>query len=271
MLKADYFMYKLILALCRQLRLGAFIAWTLTWSISFLALVPPALASPPEIKGPNGLILQQTNKMVGECDVSMSNLGMRITVRKTRLIFLFLPPYNEAVCFSRTSGKILRCPMKSFRNAFSTSMTIFAAFTLEDARLKRVGRVKQGVFDLVKFETTTEFERMQMERLKNQELSGNSPHHLVLLAADKLPYDPRMAALLERVYGLPKTGLIPISVRYKTVQGEDSVYLTTSNSKPIKIDAAAMQIPAGLKPAKDLQEILETKSSPEAMDLMMLK
>lgn len=209
--------------------------------------------------------------MVGDCDLLFSNLGLRLFVKKTKLTFLLLPPYSEVICFSRDSGKIFRCPIKSFRNSFSTSMTILAAFTLEDARLKAVGRAKQGKLDLVKYETTTDFEAQQLVRLKNRELGGSSPHHLVLLAADKLPYDKRMAVLIERIYCLPKTGLIPISVRYKSVEGEEIIFLTTGACTPCKIDAALMQIPAGLKPARILEETLETKSSPEAIDLMMLK
>ncbi len=265
-----YFMYIPILRGERQSCPGAVPIAFLSLLIAYVCPLA-ATAAPKTQTGISALNLRQTNKMAGDCDVLISNLGLRLTTKKTNLTFLFLPPYNEAICFARDSGKIFRCPIKSFRNTFSTSMTLLAAFTLEDARLKAAGRVKQGALDLVKFETTSEFEAMQLMRLKNRELGSLSPHHLVLLAADKLPYDKRISVLLERIYGLPKTGLIPISVRYRSVGGEDTAYLTTGVCRPCKIDAKTMQIPTGLKAARDLSETLETKSSPEAIDLMMLK
>lgn len=243
----------------------------LRWILSVFLLVAtatPAIAQPA--KRIDVLALRQTCRMLGPCDVYLSSVGIKMFVKKQELVCLLLPPYKEVVCYSRPSGKIYRTPFVKFRNAFSTSMTLFS-FTLEDVKLEEVGSTTKLGLPLHKFVSTKAFGKAQMAKFLKHEASGGSPIDLTFLASDKLGYDKNQGLMMERLYALPKVGLFPINVDYKSCEDGHVSYLITAKVEKTTLPLSDFSIPTNLKVAKEMQETLESGSSDEAMQLMMGK
>ena len=245
----------------------------------FLAITLPRAIALPSIVSPakkevaqqiEALSLRQSCRMFGDCDVVLSAAGIKMTVKKSGLVCLLLPPYKEVICYSKSSGKIYRTPFNKFRNCFSTSMTLFS-FTLEDVKLKPAGNAEKFGMVLHKFESTDAFVKEQQARYKKHETSGGSPFKLFYLGSNQLKYDSNQGLMMERLYALPRVGMFPISVDYKSAEGTHVSYLITAKVLKTTVPVSEFAIPANLKTAKEMQETLESGSSDEAMQLMMGK
>lgn len=230
-------------------------------------------ANPPAkvpIKRIDALALFQNCRMFGDCDVYLSSAGIKMIVKKQGLICLLLPPYKEVVCYSGSSGKIYRVPFEKFRNCFSTSMTLFS-FTLEDVKLQPAGETTKFGLPLRKFESTAAFCKAQKAKFAKHETSGGSPLKLNFIGSDQLAYNKSQAAMMERLYALPKVGLFPFTVDYDSAEEVHVSYLITAKVFKTTLPLSDFAIPNNLKPAKEMQETLESGSSNEAMELMMGK
>ncbi len=216
------------------------------------------------------LALRQNCRMLGDCDVFLSSAGIKMIVKKQGLVCLFLPPYKEVVCYSAPSGKIFRTPFDKFRNCFSTSMTLFS-FTLEDVKLEPVGSTTKFSLPLRKFESTAAFGKSQKGKFAKHEISGGSPLKLNFIGSDQLPYNKSQASMMEKLYALPKVGLFPLSVDYNSAEEAHVSYLITAKVFKTTLPLSDFAIPSNLRPAKEMQETLESGSSNEAMELMMGK
>ncbi|CAN5144517.1 hypothetical protein BH11CYA1_BH11CYA1_38370 [soil metagenome] len=262
----------LILSMNMQMR------WFLSISLSFMALASseaeasPAVAplSHKDSKKVEALALRQSCRMFGDCDVLLSDLGIKMMIKKSGLTCLLLAPYKEVICYSQPSGKIYRTPFTKFRNAFSTSMTLFS-FTLEDVKLQAAGHVDKFGVSLKKFESTEAFGKAQLAKLKKHEASGGSPVKLYYLAYDQLKYDRSQGQMMERLYAVPRLGMFPVSVDYRSAEEAHVSYLITDKVIKTTVPISEFAIPNNLKPAKEMQETLESGSSSEAMQLMMGK
>ena len=255
--------------------------WLLTTVFVLLLSASPALAeakaklpstSPTKegSKRVDVLTLRQNCRMFGDCDVFLSPAGIKMIVKKQGLVCLHLPPYKEVVCYSAPSGKIFRIPFEKFRNCFSTSMTLFS-FTLEDVKLETAGNTTKFSLPLRKFESTAAFGKAQRAKFAKREISGGSPLKLNFLGSDQLAYNKSQALMMERLYALPKTGLFPISIDYESAEEVHVSYLITAKVFKTTLPLSDFAIPSNLKPAKEMQETLESGSSAEAMELMMSK
>ncbi len=235
------------------------------------AHLPPASPlAKVAIKRIDALALFQNCRMLGDCDVYLSSVGIKMIVKKQGLVCLLLPPYKEAVCYSKTSGKIYRVPFEKFRNCFSTSMTLFS-FTLEDVKLQPAGETTKFGLQLRKLESTAAFGKAQKAKFAKHETGGDAPVKLTFLGSDQLAYSKSQATMMERLYALPKAGLFPITVDYKSAEDVHLNYLITDKVVKTTLPLSDFAIPSNLKPAKEMQETLESGSSNEAMELMMGK
>lgn len=242
-------------------------------TLASLAEAKAPLSSAPAkepIKRVDTLVLFQNCRMFGDCDVYLSAVGIKMIVKKQGLICLLLPPYKEVVCYSSSSGKIYRVPFEKFRNCFSTSMTLFS-FTLEDVKLQSAGSTTKFGLPLRKFESTVAFGKAQKAKFIKHETSGGSPLKLNFIGSDQLPYNKSQAAMMERLYALPKVGLFPITIDYESAEEAHVSYLITAKVFKTTLPLSDFAIPNNLKPAKEMQETLESGSSNEAMELMMGK
>lgn len=234
----------------------------------------PGAAANVQSKGPvkrvDVLALFQNCRMFGDCDVYLSDIGIKMIVKKQGLVCLLLPPYKEVVCYSAPSGKIYRVPFDKFRNCFSTSMTLFS-FTLEDVKLEPAGNTTKFSLPLRKFESTAAFGKIQKAKYVKHETSGGSPLKLDFIGSDKLPYNKTQAAMMEKLYALPRVGLFPVTVEYESAEEVHVSYLITAKAFKTTLLASDFAIPSNLKVAKEMQETLESGSSNEAMELMMGK
>lgn len=236
--------------------------------VFLFAYAKPAAAQAP--KRIDVFALRQTCRMLGPCDVYLSAIGIKMFVKKQEFVCLLLPPYKEVICYSRPSGKIYRTPFVKFRNAFSTSMTLFS-FTLEDVKLEETGSATKLGLPLHKFVSTKAFGIAQKAKFLKHEASGGSPIDLTFLASNKLGYDIRQGLMMERLYALPKVGMFPINVDYESAGDGHVGYLITAKAEKTTLPLSDFSIPTNLKVAKEMQETLESGSSDEAMQLMMGK
>lgn len=214
------------------------------------------------------LALYQNCRMFGDCDVYLSDIGIKMIVKKQGLVCLLLPPYKEVVCYSAPSGKIYRVPFEKFRNCFSTSMTLFS-FTLEDVKLEPAGNTTKFSLPLRKLESTAAFRKAQRAKYLKHETSAGSPIRLNFIGSDSLAYNKTQAAMMEKLYALPKVGLFPVTVEYDSAEEVHVSYLITAKVFKTTLPASDFAIPSNLKIAKQMQETLESGSSSEAMELMM--
>jgi hypothetical protein len=258
----------------------------LRWLLSILgsllltsALTPgseakPAAASNAQSKVPakrvDVLALFQNCRMIGDCDVYLSDIGIKMIVKKQGLVCLLLPPCKEVVCYSATSGKIYRVPFDRFRNCFSTSMTLFS-FTLEDVKLEPAGSTTKFSLPLRKFASTAAFCKSQKAKFVKHETSGGAPLKLNFIGSDQLAYNKTQGAMMEKLYALPKAGLFPFTVEYDSSEEVHVSYLITAKAFKTTLPVSDFAIPINLKVAKEMQETLESGSSNEAMQLMMGK
>lgn len=267
-----------ILSMNTQLRclLSFLISLLLTCAVASgsEAEAKPAAAANSQSKVPikrvDVLALFQNCRMFGDCDVFLSSVGIKMIVKKQGLVCLLLPPYKEVVCYSAPSGKIFRTPFDKFRNCFSTSMTLFS-FTLEDVKLEPAGSTTKFSLPLRKLQSTAAFGKSQKAKFAKHETSGGSPLKLDFLGSDQFSYNKSQALMMERLYALPKTGLFPISVEYNSAEETHVSYLITAKVLKTTLPISDFAIPGNLKPAKEMQETLESGSSAEAMELMMGK
>lgn len=219
-----------------------------------------ALCADAATAAEKGVYLYQTSGLLGDLDVTVSPLGVKIVAAKTGTVTVASPPEWKTVTYNPRTKHSFSAPLKGFSGylppeTFQTTGLPWSKLPLVQAKADQVAGVPAEAYI-----TPPSFTEKQMKDQSNECADSAFISSAKFVTAKNISAPPQAYALLNQFHCLPNKGALPLKFQYKDMRGNLNTMLVTSQCKPIDVSKSDFVVPSDLKVTNSIFAVHETKT-----------
>ncbi len=210
-----------------------------------------AHANTPE----KGTYLYQTSGLLGDLDVTISPLGVKIIDAKTGTVTISSPPDWKIVTFNPRSKTSFTSSLKTFTGylppeTFQTTGLPWSKLPLIQAKSEQVVGMQAD-----SYVTPKSFTDKQMKDQNNDCADSAFIRSAKFITAKNIQAPNQALALLNQFHCLPNKGSLPLKFQYIDLRGNLNTMLITSQCKQVNVTKSDFEIPSDLKPVASIYAV----------------
>lgn len=207
-----------------------------------------------------GVFLYQTSGLLGDLDVFISPIGVKIIAAKTGTVTVSTPPEWKTVTYNPKTKNSYAAPLKSFsgylpRETFQTTGLPWSQLPLVQSKTDQVAGMTAEAYV-----TPESFTNKQLKDQNNECADSAFISSAKFVATKGISAPSQAFALLSQFHSLPNRGALPLKFQYKDLRGNLNTMLVTSQCKPVEVSKEDFEIPADLKTTNNIFAVHETKT-----------
>jgi len=207
-----------------------------------------------------GVYLYQTSGLLGDLDVTVSGLGVKIIAAKTGTVTVSTPPEWKTVTYNPKTKNSFSAPLKTFsgylpRETFQTTGLPWSQLPLVQSKVDQVAGVAAEAYV-----TPESFTKKQIKDQTNECADSAFISSAKFVTAKGLSAPPQAYAVLNQFHCLPNKGALPLKFQYKDLRGNLNTMLVTSQCKPVDVTTSDFEIPQDLKATNSIFAVHETNT-----------
>ncbi|QQR55947.1 MAG: hypothetical protein IPG59_13105 [Candidatus Melainabacteria bacterium] len=207
-----------------------------------------------------GIYLYQTSGLLGDLDVVVSPVGVKIVAAKTGTVTVATPPEWKIVTYNPRTKNSFSAPLKSFSGylppeTFQTTGLPWSQLPLVQSKIDQVAGVAAEAYV-----TPSNFTEKQLKDQSNECADSAFISSAKFVTAKGISAPPQAYALLNQFHCLPNKGALPLKFQYKDMRGNLNTMLVTSQCKPIDVSKSDFIVPSDLKVTSSIFSVHETKT-----------
>jgi len=222
----------------------------LLWCIFTSALVFRFL---PDAKA-NDWKLVQMCRDTGETDVFVSDKGVKVETRRTRITIICKAPDWTVYVFSNLTKKMIKLDLAHYDGQFHMVYTVFGNPNFTSLPLHKFEESKYLNLPIVKFHTLPDFAINQINAYHKRAFSAIFPKYAEFWMAPTVSHQKKICSVLARNYGCPDLNAVPIQLTWETVANDPKqTQLRTIKCEPTTLADKDFDVPKGYKSVKEYQ------------------
>lgn len=234
-----------------------------------------ATSAQASIKKPtsNGLMqFSMHQHLLGDCTVLIGPEQIAIRVHKSDLMFCLRKPYKTVTTYCRQTGKSYESDPAHFANPFTKSQAFLIGVVYKDIPLIKTGQKQVLGLKTDTYMASKSYSTDIRRRYLRKEISGSQPEKCL---GNYLPFkaDAPILNLANAMLATPEVkDAICLEMDMEELGNEKIKYLSTSKLSNIKANDQILkqfEVPRGLKPVKNIEEVIQNESAGDAIKMMM--
>lgn len=202
-----------------------------------------------------GIYLYQTSGILGDLDVTISTLGIKIIDAKTGTVTVSSPPEWKTVTYNPRSKTIFTTSLKSFGGylppeTFSTTGLPWSKLPLVQAKTEQIAGLPAD-----SYVTPQSFTDKQLKDQNNDCADSAFIKSAKFITAKNISAPLQAATILSQFHCVPNKGSLPLKFQYIDLRGNLNTMLITSQCKEVNVSKSDFEIPSDLKPVQSIYSV----------------
>lgn len=202
-----------------------------------------------------GIYLYQTSGILGDLDVTISPIGIKIVAAKTGTVTISSPPEWKIVTYNPRTKSSFTSSIKTFSGYLPPET--FRVTGLPWSKLPMVRTKSEQIAGLPadSYVTPQSFTDKQLKDQNNDCADSAFIKSAKFITAKNITAPAHASALLSQFHCVPNKGSLPLKFQYIDLRGNLNTMLVTSQCKPVTVSKSDFEIPSDLKPAASIYAV----------------